>query len=365
VRPVKAILLFLVLAVTFGSGGPFAGTDLNEVGAFLVYPAIIAIGPGQPAEFETFVSITNAGPEHVFAHVSYINGDEGDEEQFCYECDFAVPLTPHDTELLVINFTGVGIDIDSEDRTVDFSCNWPVGFLTVSLEDENDRTLTDNVLLGSETVVNYSFGSAFSIPAIPFQGKLGNNGDRTYLFNDIEYGKLPRLLAADFIAPDLFAPNRALLFLFTLNFDRQFSPLSECSVTGYDAAENDFSASFFFGCWGVRDLCAISPEFCYPNLGPPCVPGPGSDPNEPEVECDTHGWLKLDCRVHRLFPGPARGGVHGAIVQQASVGAVFRKNEIEARELHGVAAWGRPLYQSVTTGDPVFLRLEESAGSLE
>jgi hypothetical protein len=367
-RSFKNIVAGIAMSLLLSAGVSYAGTDLNEVGAFLVYPAVIAVGPGSHTSFETFISITNAGPDDIQAHVSYINGDE-ESEDYCFECDFGVPLTPHDTELLVLNYTEYGTAIESEDRTVTMSCDWPFGFITASVEDENDVTLTTNVLLGSETVVNYDYGYAFSIPAIPFQGRNGGNGDRVYGFNDSEYGKFPRLLAADFIAPDLslnhqdWSKIRAFLVLFTLNFERQYAPVTDCSVTGYDAAENDFSASFIFGCWTYADLCEISPEFCYPNLGLPCDEGPASDPNEPEIECDTHGWLKLDCRVRQDPNLPAaiptaRGAVHGALIQIAGDGAVIRRNEDYPRELKGTAAWARLLFQSVTTGDNVTLHLE-------
>lgn len=346
------------------SAGAFAGTDLNEVGAFLVFPVIVAATSSDSwdvnADYETFVSITNASLLYRSVHVSYINGDE-DSNQYCFECDFNIPLTPNDTELLVITHTGTGISIESEDGTVSHACPWPFGFLTANLEQQfflpngtpfpSGEVVTDNVLLGSEVVVNYRRGFAFSIPAIPFQGKSAGNGDRTFAFDDSEYGKLPRIVAADFIAPDLYPGITAALVLFTLGFDRQHPPLTDCSVTGWDAAENPFSASFLFGCWTYVDLCDIHPEFCYENLGH--FPG----------QNDTHGWLSLDCRVDVEGDDPpvfdADGGVHGAIIQIARNGSIIRRNDPTAPALNGNAAWARLLFQSVTTGDAVTLHLEE------
>jgi len=43
--------------------------------------------------------------------------------------------------------------------------------------------------------VDYAHGTAFSIPAIPFRGG-SNDGDRAYQFDDAEYGKMPRIVAA-------------------------------------------------------------------------------------------------------------------------------------------------------------------------
>jgi len=338
-RFAKTFVAGLAVAMLL-STGVYAGSDLNEVGALLVFPTVVAVpfdgarAPESMRGVETFVTITNAGPDDVIAHVSYINGlDEGPGSQYCYECDFEIPLTGNDTETLVITYGPGGTHILAEDLYLDLSCPWPFGMLVVALEDEDGNTVTDNVLLGEEVIVNYRDGMALSIPAIPFQGGTGD-GDRRYAFNDSEYGKMPRIVAADFLAPNVGMPAAALLSLFTLGFERQFPPLVDCSVIGFDAHEHPFSSSFQFGCWGLWSLYDISPEFYYPNLGLF-----NNDPHSPAN--DTHGWLQLGFE--------ADGGVHGAMIQSqyhnsrlpAGIGAPFAS----------AAMWGRLLYQSVTTGD--------------
>lgn len=331
-----------------------AGSDLNEVGAILVYPAIVGI-PGQ----ETFVTITNAGPTPVTAHVAYINGDttpEGDGGAgYCDECNFDVSLTGNDTETLVITDTPTGIAIESEDTNLSLSCPFPYGMMVVHLEDASGQVITDNVLLGEEVVVDYLSGSAYSVPAISFQGGNGGDGDRILAFNDQEYTKLPRIVAADFIAPNLPQNPQGLsaeLILFTPGFERHYPPRVDCSVVGFDADENPFSASVQFGCWSMLDLCDVSPEFCYPNLG---LYG-----NQ-----HTHGWLLLNCRVDADADGEYEtdGGVHGAIVQHAATGAVLRRNTPGAEALTTHASWARLLHQSVTTGDSVTLLLGAAGGN--
>lgn len=358
-RSIKTLIAGLALALLLSSGAAFAGSDLNEVGAMLVYPSIATLEGIIPGSnfVETFVTITNAGPLPVIAHVSYINGDDSaDSAGYCYECDFNIPLTGNDTETLVINHGQGGIAVSSEDSPLSLSCPFPYGMLIVTLEDQAGNSVTDNVLLGEEVVVDYANGSAFSIPAIPFQGGGGGDGDRTYNFDDLEYGKFPRVIAADFLAPRLapVLPSPAVLSLFTLGFDRQFPPLTDCSVTGYDANENPFSSSFQFGCWGVTDLCDITPEFCHPNLG--LYSG---------VLADTHGWLQLNCRVDSNPAAAdgfeAQGGVHGAIIQMQSLGTTLPAGS--GSTFQSSAAWGRLLYQSVTTGDAVTLHLE-ATGSI-
>ncbi len=322
-----------------------------------------------PNEAETYLSIINAGSAAVNAHVSFINGIElADTAPECYECDFTIPLTGNDAELLVVRIDpAIGLTvIESEDRSISQACDQVAGFVTVALENTAGATITSNVLLGSQVMVDYAQGFAISLPALPVQGRLGGNGDHNFSFDDIEYGKLPRYIAADFVAPDL--PNTvfqsfAQLVLFTLNFERQHAPRTDCSVTGYDAAEHPFSRSFQFGCWTVADLCDISPEFCYPNLSSTPCNAYVADPDfEAEDECDTHGWLKLDCRVRQdpnLPPSisDARGGVHGAILQFAPAGWRIRRNDPAAPTTTGWVGWGRLLFQSVTTGDAVTAHL--------
>jgi hypothetical protein len=356
--PSRARLLApLALALALGVPGALrAGTNLNEVGAVLVYPVVVGV-PGQ----ETFLTLTNAGASSVVAHISYINGDAtpigAGGAGYCQECDFDVLLSGNDTETFVIRSTANGIAVEAEDSSLSLSCPFPFGMVVVTLQNGAGETLTDNVLLGEEVVVDYEAGTAYSIAAIPFQGRNGGNGDRHLSFDDQEYGKLPRIVAANFIAPDLASqpnPVTAELVLFTPGFERQFPPLTDCSVTGYDADENPFSSSFQFGCWTAVDLCAISPEFCYPNLG---LFG----------NFDNHGWLLLNCRVDQDRNGTfdAAGGVHGAILQTAAGESVLRRNDAGAPALTSAASWARLLHQSVTTGDPLTLILGGEGAGLD
>ncbi len=366
----KAGIVGMLAILLFGAGLTQAGTDLNEVGAFLVYPLVAGFsfspsweGDGYyGANIETFVTVTNTSTtKNIVAHISYINGERYDYFE-CYECDFDLPLTPTDTEVLVVTYGQYGTTIESEDRTISRACPHKFGFIVASVEI-GGVTVGDNVLLGSEVVIEYNSGAALSIPAIPFQGNSTNNGDRIYSFSDTgEYKGFPRVVAADFLAPNFSYYEPTIvggLALFTLGFERQFPPLVDCSVTGYDAAEHKFSRSLQFGCWTFKDLCDVDPEFCWPNLSAtPC------DPDENDLDepfCHTHGWLQLNCRVDQDWNGTwdSDGGVHGALVQVAGPGAVLRRNDDYAPELYGWAAWARLLYQSISNGQPgVTLELE-------
>lgn len=332
--------LAALAAVLLMGVGVASAADLNEVAPLLVYPAIATFGAGAAGTTETFVTVTNTAAVGVTVHGSYISGDVNND--YCFECNFSFPLTGFDTETLVVTTSGgFGVSIESEDGTVSRSCPYDVGMIVLSLEDGAGNTITDNYLFGEQVVVNYDTGWAFSIPAIPFQGGTGD-GDRNYEFNGTEYAGFPSVVAADFLAPrDPLLPPLfvAEVVLFTLNFDTQIPPSSDCTVNGFDAHENNFSNSVQFGCWEYLELCRdVDPEFCYPSLG-----NPGND---------SHGWVAFDCQV--VGTTVADGGVHGAIVQVAQTGTVLRPNAPGPVLLEWVA-WGRLLYQSGTAGDPTTL----------
>jgi hypothetical protein len=338
-----------LLLLTVGTS--FAGTSLNEVGSVLVYPAIVTFDDDNPGNVETFVTITNAGGDDVNVHMAYINGNTDD--RYCYECDFDIPLTPYDTETLLITHGPTGILVKALDSGIAASCDWPFGFLVATNETPEgvDRmTTTSNVLLGEQIVVNYTLGWAFSIPAISFQGSTGD-GDRNLEFDGIEYTKLPRYVAADFLAPNYPGIDgifTADLVLLTPNFVREYPPHVDCSFAGFDAEEWDWSGSFQFGCWTVANLCEISSEFCFPNLG------------QYFHDYHEHGWLHLNCNVDG-----ALGGVHGAIVQTVNGGTQIRRTHPEGPYVNNWVAWGRLLYQSVTAGDDVTLTLEDPYGGMQ
>ena len=68
-RSIKTFVAGLAMALLISTGAFAAeGANLNEVGALLVYPTIANIGGVGGVNFvETFVTITNAGPEPVWA----------------------------------------------------------------------------------------------------------------------------------------------------------------------------------------------------------------------------------------------------------------------------------------------------------
>jgi len=343
----KIFLAGIALVLALGVAPAQAGIDLNEVSAFLVFPGVAATARG--TVIETFLTFTNTSTTPIIAHVAFINGNEYDRfGRYCYECDFDVPMSGLDTETLVLTRVGDVTHILNLDTGASRSCSQFIGFVTVDVEDSSHNVLTDNILLGEEVVVDYSNGAALSVPAISIQGDDGN-GDRYFQFDDKEYRKFPSVVGGDFLAPDYTGPLHAAVVLFTLAFERQFPPLTDCSVIGFDAFEEQFSNSFQFGCWTVRELQDIDPEFAYPFLGA-------------SFDEQEHGWFHLDCTVFGTGDNViVDGGVHGLIAQYAENGTDLRR-QATSPTLTGAAAWARLLYQSATLGDEMTLRLEAPVG---
>ena len=167
-----------------------AGTDLNEVGAFLVYPLVASFTFCETGSMETFITITNTSMDPVVAHVSYINGDYWDYT-YCYECDFDVPLTGNDTEVLVVTYDQYGTVIESEDGTVSRACPHPFGFVTVNapiMTGGSDSMInTDN---GGDFVLNSTIDSdggivqVFSDNDLTINGSILTAGEQAQLGSD-------------------------------------------------------------------------------------------------------------------------------------------------------------------------------------
>jgi len=344
----------ILLAALGGSAYAGSSIDSDEVGALLVYASIQAseAGGGED-DVETFLTITNASSDSTTVHMSFINGDMSDEK-YCYECDFDVPLTGFDTETLVFTprfpWTNIknldALHAKGSNQAARFgtrTCQWNEGMVIAWAEDGIGDPSTANRLFGDEVVVNYSQGYAYSLPAHSIQSEAGDVSRRSFALGST-FTALPRVVATNFLAPTMSNMPGAEVVLFTLDFQRQHPPETDCSVVAFDATENSFSQSLAFGCWTRIRLCDLDPELCFPNLG---LDGP--------ADCDPHhhGWLSFNCEVdHDAGDNDDTthdGNVHGAIVQWAAARVDRGKNAV---------AWARQMFQSVSVGDPGALTLE-------
>jgi hypothetical protein len=337
-------------------GGASRASDLNEVGAFLVYPLVASSN-----DRETFLTVTNTSSSPTNVHVAVIEGVGTPTSPECSEYNRTISLTGFDTETLVLGPTQAGgTNLESLDSTFSFSVPVTLGFITMNTEDPADGDTTqNNYLMGSEVVVDYALGYAYSIDAIPFQGLPTGDDNRRFNFNGVEYEKLPRRVAVEFIAPD--GPGSfqevggitAELALFTLAFEAGFPPATSCTGSGFDARENPISFGFQFGCWTLFDLTTV-PELAYPELGDAGTP-------------DNHGWLSLNCSVVGTGASPQpttsiAGAVHGALIQTGGDDVVIERPS--GSNATGAIAWSRLLWQSLgeTAPSNLILTLNKFVG---
>ncbi|MCP3981617.1 MAG: hypothetical protein GY716_20145 [bacterium] len=346
---------FLILWLLLSCSGSVleARPGNQEVGAFLVFPSVqTETFPGSGVPVETWLTIANApsaapgtggGSMNIRARINFIDGTT------CQACTFTVPISPDDSEIVVVQRDGMSTELRVLRTNQTRSCPAERGFVTVSIENDLGETLRENVLLGEQRIVDYTNGRSFTTEALALHASGGGNSDRDYAFDDVEYSRLSRFVAFDFVAPNAIAPTAfdAYLTLFTLGFVDGVSPITDCSITAFDDESNSFSDSVMFGCWTQVELGSLTPEFNYPDLGVP-------------TEAES-GWIQLDCQVDtdaNLTPD-ANGAVHGVISQWAPLGTVlFGRPGGATLSLTSPAAWGRLGKQSVTTGDAVTLELE-------
>jgi hypothetical protein len=310
----------------------WASPDQNEPAAFLVFP-YVTMEPDTPV----FVSITNLQPVPRDLHLAYIDGDGS-----CDACEFTLPIAGRGTRTLVF---GSGVTLLGSAQPLAF-CPFSRGFVVAFLES-GGLVQDQNVLIGRQVFVDLFGGSSFATPALAYQGLIAD-GDFDFDFDDVEFGRLPRLIATPFRAPNGFPalPDAfdASLVLFTLNFEAGTSPLSDCSLTGIDTDGNQISTSFSFGCWTEVELGSLTPQLEYSQFGECCPP-------------DEQGWLQLDCSVERTPGGPsANGAVQGIIYEEAPSATVLRRNG-GGPEFGAEVAWGDGVFQSITSGDAVTFTL--------
>ena len=327
----------------------------NEPAAFLVFPAVLTeTAPESGVDVESLVSVSNTSDTDLVIHVSFVNGETGPDA--CAVCDLAGPvvLAGKGSVTVSVRRQANHATLEVFNETLSTNCPFSRGFITVHPEDDSGNTLYDNVLIGKQIVVDYDGGQAFAIPAIAFQAISGTDGNHVFDFDGVEYEKFPRMVAGEFLAPNLEGHAEpggfdVFLTLFTLDFQNHSPPLVDCSVIGWDAHSQYVSSSFQFGCWAQIKLSDISSAYAYPYLG-------NSDGTP-----DENGWVQINCRVD-TNPAAADGfevdgGVHGSLHQLAPTATVLRREE-GGPPLSNAGAWGRVLPQSVTTGDDTAFTLD-------
>jgi len=300
--------------------------DLDEMGAALALPIITDDAT------ETLIVVTNTAPQALILHINVISNDAS-----WGSANFSCPVTRSETTLF--RFRGIG-----GSAVVDYECSklpgvpgggefsqsvgTPEGIMFIAIEDpETGLTLSQNVLFGDATVIDYAQGGAFSVGAIPFQGVVAaaQNGDRTYRFDNMEYTAFPGTLASHYV-------NGATtsLILFTLDgIVGGGGPPARGNLNFYQGGRATSFAGIFFDCFAIIPLRVSGRDFGFFDLTPRVVSYPNT--------------------VHDAFSdGPTADGqrrvpFHGWIVQE-----VQSQRSIMGGRVPGFAQFGRTLNQSST-----------------
>ena len=266
--------LGLLLTLGFGLAPAAAqNLDLDEVGAALALP--IVTGPDTATE----IVVTNAG-NATRLHLVVLSGDAEDRWQ---AQNFDCEVTRNETTLFVFSSDGAGGSLltyecldDNGDSTLfeDVPLAAATGIFFVSLEDPvSGQTVNTNQIFGDAAVIDFGVGTAYSVGAIPFQGKSITAGvaDRKYRFDNVEYSAFPSKLATNFLAPreDAEAVVDAELILFTLDGSTGSPPPppAQVSIKFYNDDEKVHSAGHAFDCFDIVALTQIDPRFAEPALG--------------------------------------------------------------------------------------------------
>jgi hypothetical protein len=350
--------------------------DLTEVAAALALP-IITEAPeaeeedpmcpeGEECEASlggdwTSIIITNTGSKGVRLGFQVLSGDLEDSwTANSFDC----PLSGNETTHFLIAPNEHG----DNSSTIYFECSIPgatgddpdslnvervevvnaaKGILFAYVKDAFGDVVSNDVLIGTATVIDFDDDTAWSVDAVPFQGGdvLAQDGNREFRFDGLEFLQFPSMVLTQFHAPSYDV--EAELILFTLDGTTGAAPDVELKVDFWNDDELKRDADYAFDCFDIVKLEDIDPRFKRESLG------------------SSVGHLKLtpkvasqedEARVHDILFGDGNGvrrvPVHGWIVQEIEDGGSIRTSpddyhgKVKTPELEGEAAYARNLYQN-------------------
>ncbi len=333
--------------------------DLAEVGAALALPVITDFDDyyGERDESWTSIIITNTSPTGIRLGFQVLSGDY---EDFWNTNSFDCPLSGNETTHFLIEPNHNGTS------TIHFECSVP-GATSDSPEDLNVErhevvdaqngvffafvqdafgdVVSNDVLIGTATVVDFRSDTAYSVDAVPFQGGdiLAQDGNRVFRFDGLEYAQFPSMVLTQFHAPDYDV--RAYLILFTLDGTTGAAPDVELKVDFWNDDELKRNADYDFDCFTIVALEDIDPRFKRYALGSSVghlqvTPKVASQQDEARAHDILHG----DGNQVRRVP------VHGWIVQDVLLGGKMRATASDSVAVTPVieknASFGRNLYQN-------------------
>jgi hypothetical protein len=336
--------------------------DLVEVGAALALPVITDLDDfvGEGDMSWTSIIITNTSSTGIRLGFQVLSGDsEDDWNANSFDC----PLSGNETTHFLIEPNRDGTS------TIYFECSVPGatsdspsalnvkrtervdamnGVFFAFVQDAFGEVVSNDVLIGTATIVDFETETAYSVDAVPFQGGdiLAQDGNRTFQFDGLEYAQFPSMLLTQFHAPD--SKVNAYLILFTLDGTTGAAPDVELKVDFWNDDELKRNADYDFDCFDIVALEDIDPRFRRESLGSSVghlkiTPKVASQEDEARAHDIVHG----DGNQVRRVP------VHGWILQEILPGGQLRTSstasddtEVKTPRIADPASYARNLYQN-------------------
>jgi hypothetical protein len=293
----KATGVLTATAVSLGLWAGNAGAqnlDINELGAAVALPLITGgyrpdplLGTGGdrifgPDSTISLLTITNARASSTVLKIDVISGDPsvpGGGGDLWRSDSFECLLTGRETVtfLAVPAPGGIGSIVYGECSTA-FATDG-IFALRQRRPTQTDNgiffaaagqpsptfpspAIGENVLLADAVIIDFMTGQAVSFGAISFQAEAGgNDGNKVYKFDGMEYSKFPATLATNFIAPDLQVPERinAELILFTLDGTTGAAapPRVFFNWVAYNDDETPSDGQYVFDCFDIVSLTEL------------------------------------------------------------------------------------------------------------
>jgi hypothetical protein len=354
----RASLLAACLALLAGPATA-QNLDLAEVGAALALP-VVTDTPGTGDVTWTSILITNTSANGIRLGFQVISGDPDDD----WSADsFDCPLSPNETTHFLIEPAG-------DDARIHFECSIPGatyddpgslnvvrselvdamnGIFFAFVQDHLGQVKSNDVLIGTATIVDFDRNTAFSVDAVPFQGGdiLAQDGNREFKFNGLEYAQFPSMVLTQFHAPD--DQVEAFLILFGLDGTTgSGGPDISVKVDFWNDDELPRDTDFDFDCFTIVSLPTIDSRFLRANLGSSV----GHLKLTPRASTQTFGSFAHDV-VFGNDDGVRRIGVHGWIFQRIATGGRLRTSPepgggtaVLTPPVGNPVSYGRNLYQN-------------------
>ena len=251
------------VAVVCFAGVASAQLNIAELAAGVAIPF-----KTDSAGLRTQAVLTNGGSGDRTVHFDLLNGDDGEN---CEVQSWVCTLTARET--VKISFTNdsaggstIQFECDAEEGTVgppfagndgNINSDAEQGVVWATIENTVGQTIYEDILFGDWTLVDTPSGVAASAPAAGFQGGVGGDTNKVYVFDGTtEYSTFPAVLATNYHPPATWPGN---LLVFTLDTVAGVAPQVRARVLWYNDDEDFEDDSIDFECFDTIDYNAIAP----------------------------------------------------------------------------------------------------------